>query len=361
MSLNQHKVARRAHALCADTREYRDSDFVTYSYRRHLARLHQEVLSDRAQMPQVGEGAMHRPAAQARRYVWAQPSEASKASLLRPRVSTPTHRMAPSRPPSASSRAIVSPCSPEQRSPFVDRKRMLASSAISAAAQTTPSPPEQQSQFVDRQRMLASSAISAAARSAPSLSMNSSQMSFSPSVLMELSNGDASFFMERAHTVRAHSAYARTLEKRSSRVVHTREPPALDGMLAKPVVDQRRSSEQVSEEVASIMQGSPWTPRLTHLRRSPSSISPSRSTSSGWSTSSGRSSAVSRSPSTESIVGSSTVDSSASLPVWPRHWNRDKQSRSRHSSSFNATERATKCCWIPVRPVPLLKGEPRWA
>ena len=183
-------------------------------------------------------------------------------------------------------------------------------------------------------------------------------MPFSPSVLVELARSSPLTSESSRNTpapaARAHSAYARTLEEHP-RLAHTRPPPSLIGAVAKQEAQQRRPSEDLSEEVANIMQGSPWTPRLTHLRRSPSSVSPCRSAHSG------RSSAVTRSPSMDSLASSSTSDSSSSLPVWPRHWNRDKQARSRHSSSFNPPERATKCCWIPIRPAPTLPGQARWA
>ena len=73
--------------------------------------------------------------------------------------------------------------------------------------------------------------------------------------------------------------------------------------------------------------GSPWTPRLTHLRRVAPVLGRPGSPETTLQ-------AFSRSASSS---GSSFLSSSSSsgsfdrTPVWPRHWNRDHQARSRHS------------------------------
>ena len=89
-----------------------------------------------------------------------------------------------------------------------------------------------------------------------------------------------------------------------------------------PVQQSVDLTDEADEEPAS-----PWTPRLTHLRRAAPVLvrpgSPKRPHS-----------ALSRSVSSSCssfLSGSSSASSFDRTPVWPRHWNRDHQARSRHN------------------------------
>lgn len=261
----------------------------------------------------------HRPPPRACQ-TWGTPSEASRASLLSAvLVHSPVHRSAPVHQAANGNTSV-----PVQHQYAVARERSSFATASNKPFGSSASRPAPLLSHTSSSRSLTS------LTQTPSVSLLASVYSHS-------SGGHHKPFEQSAawQAARAHSGYARRLEfiapRRATR--HVREPPTFR---AHHISD----SSDASDEVAEIMQESPWTPRLTHLRRSPSSPSPNGSRSS-----------LGPSPSSESIFSASSSDAT---PVWPRHWNRDHQARSRHSSSMNPTERATKIAWIPIRPAPSL-------